>query len=49
MTIGLAILILTPYVRAILSFFYFAWNKDSKYEMLTLVVSVILSVSLVLH
>jgi len=49
MTLGITILILTPYVRVVLSFFYFARNKDGKYALLTLIVGVILSISLALH
>ena len=49
MTLGVAILILTPYIRVIASFIYFAWKKDYKYVLITVFVLVILTVSLTLH
>lgn len=49
MTLGLIILILTPYIRAITSVIYFAWKKDRKYIWLTLFVLIVLTASLVLH
>ena len=47
--IGLIILILTPYVRAITSAIYFAWEKHYKYVLITLFVLIVLTISLILH
>jgi uncharacterized membrane protein len=49
MTLGVAVLILTPYIRVIASFIYFSWKKDYKYALITLFVLIILTVSLTLH
>jgi uncharacterized membrane protein len=49
MTLGLIILILTPYIRAITSVIYFAWEKHYKYVLITLFVLIVLTVSLTLH
>ncbi len=48
-TLGLIILILTPYVRAITSALYFAWEKHYKYVLITLIVLIVLTASLALH
>jgi uncharacterized membrane protein len=49
MILGVAVLILTPYVRAIMSVLYFASMKNIKYLVITLFVLAILSVSLAMH
>lgn len=49
LTLGIIILILTPYIRAITSFFYFAWEKNRPYVLITLFVIAVLTVSLALH
>jgi len=49
MTAGLIILILTPFLRVILSFFYFALKKDRKYVFITAFVLLALTLSLLLH
>jgi uncharacterized membrane protein len=49
MTLGLIILILTPYLRAITSVIYFAWEKHYKYVLIALFVLIVLTVSLALH
>jgi uncharacterized membrane protein len=49
MTLGVAILILTPYVRAALSVIYFASTKNIKYLLITLFVLTVLTVSLMMH
>ena len=49
MTLGLIVLILTPYIRVIMSVIYFAWKKNSKYVLMTLFVLITLTVSLALH
>jgi uncharacterized membrane protein len=48
-TVGLAVLILTPYVRAIASVLYFALEKNLRYVLITLFVLIVLTVSLALH
>ena len=48
-TMGLIVLILTPYVRAITSAIYFAWEKHFKYVLITLFVLIVLTISLILH
>ena len=49
MTLGLIILILTPYIRAISSVIYFAWEKNRNYVLITLFVLIVLTASLALH
>ena len=49
MTLGIALLILTPYARVILSVFHFLRVKDVKYTLITLLVLVLLTISLILH
>jgi uncharacterized membrane protein len=49
MTIGIVVLILTPYIRAITSCIYFGWEKNAKYVAITLFVLVVLTLSLALH
>ena len=49
MTLGVAVLILTPFVRVIASAIYFAWKRDSRYVLITAFVLVALTVSLALH
>ncbi len=49
MTLGLIVLILTPFIRAITSVVYFAWEKNYKYVLITLFVLIVLTVSLALH
>ncbi len=49
MIAGIIVLMITPYVRVLLSVFYFAWEKDLKYVLITLFVLAVLTVSLVLH
>ena len=49
MTTGIALLILTPFVRVIVSVFYFGWEKNFKYVAITLFVLVVLGLSLTLH
>lgn len=48
-TIGLIILILTPYIRAITSAVYFAWEKHYKYVLITMFVLIVLTASLTIH
>lgn len=49
MTAGLIILILTPFLRVILSMFFFAFKKDRKYLFITAFVLLALTLSLLLH
>jgi uncharacterized membrane protein len=46
MALGMAILILTPYVRAVLSVVYFASRKNLTYLIVTLFVLIVLTVSM---
>jgi uncharacterized membrane protein len=46
MSLGVVILILTPYVRVLMSVLYFAWEKNIKYILITLFVLVLLTISL---
>ena len=49
MTLGVAVLILTPFVRVIASAMYFGWRKDAAYVLITAFVLIALTVSLALH
>lgn len=49
MTLGIIILILTPYIRVITSVVYFAWQKNLKYVLITLFVLIVVTISLALH
>jgi uncharacterized membrane protein len=49
MVAGVVVLMLTPYVRVIMSALYFAREKNAKYVLITLFVLVVLTLSLVLH
>ncbi|MGA3173149.1 MAG: DUF1634 domain-containing protein [Syntrophorhabdales bacterium] len=49
MTVGTAILILTPYTRAVLSVIYFASRRNVKYLAVTLFVLVVLTASMLMR
>ena len=49
MVAGMVVLILTPFVRIILSAIYFGWAKNWKYVFITLFVLVVITLSLTLH
>jgi uncharacterized membrane protein len=49
MILGIVVLMLTPYIRAVMSVFYFASTKNVKYFIITLFVLIILTVSLAIH
>jgi uncharacterized membrane protein len=49
MVLGISILILTPYLRVIMSVFYFVWERNVKYTWITLFVLIILTISLIVH
>jgi uncharacterized membrane protein len=49
MVLGIAVLVLTPYIRAVMSVVYFAAEKNLKYFFITLFVLIVLTVSLLFH
>ena len=49
MTMGIAVLILTPYLRVTLSLLFFLAKRDFQYTLITLFVFIMLTVSLLLH
>jgi uncharacterized membrane protein len=49
MTLGIVLLILTPYIRAVLSVIYFGSRGNLKYLVITSFVLAILTVSLLIH
>ena len=49
MTIGIIVLILTPFIRLVTSVVYFGWEKNLKYVLITLFVLVVITLSLILH
>ena len=49
LVIGAVVLMLTPFIRVIASFIYFATVKDLKYVFITLIVLSILTISLLMH
>jgi uncharacterized membrane protein len=49
MVLGISILILTPYLRVIMSVFYFIRERNIKYIGITLFVLIILTISLITH
>jgi uncharacterized membrane protein len=49
MTLGIIILMLTPYVRVIVSVLYFAWKRNIKYVLITVFVLAVITISLGLH
>ena len=49
MTLGIAILILTPYLRVLLSVFYFVAKRDRTFTLITLFVFLLLTASLLFH
>lgn len=48
-TIGVATLLATMYLRVVLSLFYFTWKKDIRYLLITAFVLTVLTLSLTLH
>jgi uncharacterized membrane protein len=46
MTVGIALLIVTPYLRVIMSVLYFIWKRDIKYALITIFVLAVLTISL---
>ena len=49
MTMGIVVLILTPFMRVVASFIYFSWQRNYKYIFITLFVLVVVTLSLTLH
>ena len=49
LTLGIGVLIITPYLRVLISVVYFVWKKDYRYVSITLLVLIILTLSLTLH
>ncbi|MGD0795308.1 MAG: DUF1634 domain-containing protein [Dehalococcoidales bacterium] len=49
MTIGIIVLILTPFIRLVTSVVYFGWEKNLKYVLITFFVLVVITLSLILH
>ena len=49
MIAGIVVLILTPFVRIIVSAVYFGWEKNWKYVFITLFVLLVITLSLTLH
>jgi uncharacterized membrane protein len=49
MTLGIAILILTPYARVIMSVLHFIRKRDLKYTLINLFVFILITVSLILR
>lgn len=49
MIAGITVLILTPFIRLVASVFYFGWEKNFKYVLITLFVLVVITLSLALH
>lgn len=49
MSLGIAILILTPYVRVVMSVLYFTRERNIKYALITLFVLLLLTISLTVH
>lgn len=49
MLLGIAVLILTPYLRAVMSVIYFASRRNVKYFLITLFVLTVLTMSLAIR
>jgi uncharacterized membrane protein len=49
MTLGIIVLIMTPFIRVIVSIAYFAIERDIKFFFITLFVFVVLLISLLIH
>lgn len=49
MTVGIVVLILTPYLRVVISALFFAREKNWKYVVITCFVLVVLTVMLIRH
>ena len=49
MTLGVVFLMLTPYLRVIISAFYFALRRNIKYTLITLFVLIVITISLATH
>jgi len=49
MALGLVLLMLTPYLRVVASVVFFAFSRNYKYVVITLIVLAMLTVSLIAH
>jgi len=49
LTLGIIVLITTQYIRVIAWAFYFGWQRNLKYVLITLVVLAVVTLSLALH
>jgi uncharacterized membrane protein len=49
MTLGILVLILTPFMRLVVSIVYFAVERDAKFFVITLCVLIVLIASIALH
>ena len=49
MSLGIVVLVLTPYIRVVMSAIFFALEKDYKFVFITAFVLVVLTLSLALH
>lgn len=49
MTLGIIVLVLTPYARTLMSFIYFVIKRDITYAVFTFFVLVVLTISLAFH
>jgi uncharacterized membrane protein len=49
MTAGILVLLLTPFLRVLFSMFYFFWENNYKYVVITLFVLLVLTISLTIH
>ncbi len=49
MTLGIIVLIMTPFIRVIVSIAYFALERDIKFFLITLFVLAVLLVSILIH
>ena len=48
-TLGIAVLMLTPFIRVLISAIYFGMQKNIKFVVLTIFVLAVLTISLTLH
>lgn len=49
LSLGIVLLMITPYVRALISVIYFGFTRNLKYLFITLFVLIILTTSLLIH
>ena len=49
MTAGIVVLLLTPFLRVVFSVWFFVWERNYKFVVITIFVLVVLTISLILH